>query len=57
MTAESPEMLDDADPVEVARAAELCVREDNYQRLEDAAMFLTAFARRQQQAQRGGSDE
>jgi hypothetical protein len=40
-------MLDDADPAEVATVAQLCVREGNYDRLEDAGQYLVAYARRQ----------
>jgi hypothetical protein len=55
MTADSPEMLDDRDPTAVVQALELQLgaEQTDWDRVEDGARFLTAFARRQ----RGGSDD
>ena len=54
MTQESPqtEMLDDVDPVGLARAVELQLGSDDpdWEAIEDAGQYLTALARRK----RGG---
>jgi hypothetical protein len=56
MTAESPEHeFNDTDPNEVATVAQLCVREDNGEQLEAAALQLLSYARKLKQ--RGGRDD
>ena len=55
MTQESPERTSETDPEEAAKVAQLCVREDNADRLEAAAHALLSYAR-QLKAQ-GGADD
>jgi hypothetical protein len=55
MTQEAPERPPETDPEEAAKVAQLCVREDNGDRLEDAAHALLSYAR-QLKAQ-GGADD
>lgn len=54
MTQEAPERPPDTDPEEAAKVAQLCVREANGDRLEDAAHALLSYAR---QLKAGGSDD
>jgi len=46
MTQESPKRSPETDPEEAAKVAQLCVREDNADALEDAAHALLSYARK-----------